>query len=149
MRLITVKRAHRQVPARHALRPAPAAADAPARVNPVKLFFFYWLPVILYAGIIFLFSSQDGRGIPALFLGQDVIFHIVEYTGFAYLIYRLIKQCRPLRKPGQALALVLLVIFIYALTDEYHQSFVPGRTAEIFDVAMDCLGGLLAGAFYR
>ncbi len=119
------------------------------RTNPVKLFFFYWLPVIFYAGIIFLFSSLSARDVPALFPAQDAVFHIIEYAGLAYLIYRLIKQYYPLAKPRQVLILALLVIFIYGLTDEYHQSFVIGRSATIFDVAMDCLGGLLTGVFYR
>lgn len=118
-------------------------------INQQKLFLFYWLPVIFYAGIIFIFSALPGKGIPALFPGQDVVFHLIEYAGFTYLISRLIKQYYPLARPGQVLVLILLVIFVYALTDEYHQSFIPGRSATIFDVATDCLGGLLTGVIYR
>ena len=43
-----------------------------------------------------------------------------------------------------ALALVLL----YALSDEYHQSFVPSRTAAIYDSLIDTLGGLTALLLY-
>ncbi len=77
------------------------------------------------------------------------MFHIVEYAVFAYLLCRLIKQYYPKAGRGQVLVLAVLIILVYALTDEYHQSFVPGRSAQILDVVMDCLGGLIAGAFYR
>lgn len=36
----------------------------------------------------------------------------------------------------------ILFCFIYAITDEFHQSFIPGRSAEIRDVLIDTLGAL-------
>jgi len=36
------------------------------------------------------------------------------------------------------------LIVVYALVDEYHQSFVPSRTASIFDSLIDMAGGLTA-----
>jgi VanZ family protein len=38
----------------------------------------------------------------------------------------------------------ILLIMIYALLDEYHQSFVPSRTASIYDSLIDVVGGLTA-----
>jgi len=38
----------------------------------------------------------------------------------------------------------LALIVVYALIDEYHQSFVPSRTASIFDSFIDIAGGLTA-----
>lgn len=37
-----------------------------------------------------------------------------------------------------------LLIVVYALTDEYHQTFVPSRTGSIYDSAIDIAGGLVA-----
>ena len=38
---------------------------------------------------------------------------------------------------------------LYGITDELHQLFVPGREASVIDVAVDTLGSLLGGIFYR
>ncbi|HXM34201.1 MAG TPA: VanZ family protein, partial [Pyrinomonadaceae bacterium] len=38
----------------------------------------------------------------------------------------------------------LVFICLYALADEYHQSFVPSRTASIYDSMIDVAGGLTA-----
>ena len=43
--------------------------------------------------------------------------------------------------------LSLLLVVLYALGDEFHQSFVPSRTASIYDSMIDTLGGLTALAF--
>lgn len=40
--------------------------------------------------------------------------------------------------------LSLIIILIYALSDEYHQSFIPGRSAQFIDIIVDFSGGLLA-----
>ena len=42
------------------------------------------------------------------------------------------------------LLLSLALVVVYALLDEYHQSFVPSRTASIFDSFIDMAGGLTA-----
>ena len=41
-------------------------------------------------------------------------------------------------------AAALLLTFLYACTDEYHQSFTPGRVASFHDVAIDTVGAWLA-----
>ena len=40
--------------------------------------------------------------------------------------------------------LALMLCVIYALTDEGHQAFVPGRTASLYDVALDSTGALFS-----
>jgi VanZ family protein len=45
-------------------------------------------------------------------------------------------------RPKQAWQVCLLV-GLYGITDEFHQSFIPGRTADALDVAADVAGGLL------
>ena len=40
--------------------------------------------------------------------------------------------------------IALLVVFLYACSDEFHQIFIPGRTAAFRDVLIDTCGGLLA-----
>ena len=45
--------------------------------------------------------------------------------------------------------MALLLIVCSALLDEFHQSFVPGRTASIYDSAIDVAGGLTALLVFR
>ena len=43
---------------------------------------------------------------------------------------------------------IMLIGCLYAFSDEYHQSFVPGRTSEIGDIIADCLGIATASVIY-
>jgi hypothetical protein len=113
------------------------------------LFVKYWVPVIIYAGLIFYLSSLPGKDIPFLFPYQDVIAHIVEYTFFALLINRALKTYNPSMIKIRRFWLVFLMAIAYAVSDEFHQSFVPNRFPSLLDVTYDGLGIFLANIFYR
>ena len=94
--------------------------------------FTVWLPVFVWAAVIFTFSS-----IPSLSTGLgtwDTILrkgaHLTEYAVLGALLYRALG-----REP-----LALAVGIAYAATDELHQYFVPGRHASPVDVAIDAVG---------
>jgi VanZ family protein len=107
----------------------------------------YWLPVVIYAGFIFTLSSVPGKNIPGLFPYQDVVFHFLEYAVFALLITRAMKGSYPRMARVKRLLLVVAFALGYALLDEFHQSFVPGRTASLADAAIDTAGSFLAACF--
>jgi VanZ family protein len=95
---------------------------------------FRWLPVLLWAGVIFAFSS-----IPSLstHLGTwDYVLrklaHMTEYAILAVLLAR--------ATGAYTLAFVLTVA--YAGTDEFHQTFVRGRHGSSIDVGIDAVGAL-------
>ena len=99
----------------------------------------YWLPVVLWAGLIFALSSiphlGTGLGVWDTVLRKGA--HLTEYAVLALLLVR------ALRREAPALALGIL----YAASDEFHQSFVRGRHASPIDVGIDSVGlliGLLA-----
>jgi len=72
--------------------------------------------------------------------------HVVEYAVFAMLVYGSSSEPRPFAwRPRRALGCILMAA-AYSLTDEFHQSFVPGRTATLADCGIDCLGSA-AGMF--
>lgn len=101
-----------------------------------------WIPVIAWAGMIFLFSSftHDVLGI----LGIKIVRkagHVVEYFVFAFLVY-VVAQRKLRKSPGTAATLAGIVPFLYALTDEFHQSFVPTRICCISDIFIDMIGVL-------
>ena len=91
-----------------------------------------WLPVVLWAAVIFALSAVPdlGTGLG----GWDVVLrkcaHASEYAVLALLLYRALD--RELE--------AFLIGFAYAITDEVHQAFVTGRHASPFDVAMDAAG---------
>jgi len=68
--------------------------------------------------------------------------HFTEYAILAYLAQRaFISSSREfLRRYWFQCA--FLLIAVYALLDEFHQSFVPSRTASIYDSAIDVAGGI-------
>jgi VanZ family protein len=91
-----------------------------------------WLPVLIWAAVIFTFSS-----IPSLSTGLgtwDTILrkgaHLTEYAVLGGLLYRALGRE----------ALALAVGIAYAATDELHQYFVRGRHASPVDVAIDAVG---------
>jgi VanZ family protein len=93
--------------------------------------------------VIFYLSSLSGESLPSVRISDKVI-HAIEFGGLAVLL------CRALRAqaPSCSLRLVALVSILatigYGLTDEFHQLFVPARTADLADAAADSLGALLA-----
>lgn len=92
--------------------------------------------------IIFLLSNQPDSDISdprRLNFGIYKLAHLVVYTVLGVLIA---GATRHLSTPRAAWwAWVLLVL--YAIGDEIHQAFVPGRTPLVTDVAIDSLGGLM------
>lgn len=71
--------------------------------------------------------------------------HFIEYTLLAILAFNaLIKDFN--KKTSFKLA--ILLVFLYACSDEFHQLFVPGRSGQIRDVLLDTLGGIF-GAFIQ
>lgn len=69
--------------------------------------------------------------------------HMSEYAVLALLVARAI-QFGAIRLKLRAVVGGLLCCAAYAATDEFHQSFVPGRTASIHDVLIDCVGAFVA-----
>ena len=109
----------------------------------------YWLPVIIYAIFIFSISSVPGQDIPSLFAYQDVLAHIIEYAILGLLIARALKASSPHMGLRKRLVWTVLLALGYALTDEFHQSFVPARFPSWCDVGYDTIGVLAAGILYR
>ena len=101
----------------------------------------HWLPVILWAGVIFALSSiprlGTGLGVWDTILRKGA--HITEYAILALLLVRAVGREAP------ALALGVL----YAASDELHQSFVRGRHASPVDVAIDAVGLLVGVIAWR
>ncbi len=112
-------------------------------------FLKFWLPVIIYATLIFCISSVPGEDIPDVFSNQSYIFHFLEYLAFAFLIKRAINEYYPKETNKRRLIMVVAIVFAYSLFDEFHQSFVPNRAASLADVFTDVLGSFLGSLIYK
>lgn len=67
----------------------------------------------------------------------------MEYACLFILFYRALKNTSNLPSPKIALWAFILTFF-YAISDEYHQTFIPGRTGTLRDVMIDTGGEILA-----
>jgi VanZ family protein len=91
-----------------------------------------WVPVVLWAGLIFALSSVPdlGTGLGIWDLVLRKLAHIAEYVILGALVYRAVRM-----EP----AAIALASF-YAATDEVHQAFVGGREGSPVDWAVDTVG---------
>ena len=104
-----------------------------------------WIPPLALMGLIFFLSAQpdlaSSRGLVDL-VARKVI-HAAEY-GVLCLLWWL--ALRPLAGERKGLLAAIAVAVVYAVTDEFHQTFVPGRLGTPVDVAIDAVGAGVAAA---
>jgi VanZ family protein len=108
-----------------------------------------WAPPLLYMGVIFFFSAQ-----PNLSTDLGLIDHIgrkiVHASEYALLCFLWWRALRTRMDRVAALIPAWAVAAAYAVTDEYHQSYVNGRHGTWVDVAIDAMGAALLALFvYR
>jgi len=151
-------------------RPAPNLSEVQPRLQnlpPVRLLWSWW-PAVLWSAIIFTastdtFSSEHTGSIiepilrwfyPHITRPQfDLIHHLIrkaahltEYFIYGLLLYRGLRRGRPGWRLSWALTSIFLAA-IYASLDEFHQSFVPSRTASPYDSLLDTIGATCAILF--
>jgi VanZ family protein len=103
-----------------------------------------WLLVITWAGVIFFLSSRPGDEFPDLGLLSKLASMVAHFAVYAVLMLFLQRALRhsDAVSPGRALAVGLALVAAYAVSDEYHQSFVPGRQPDPLDWLADMAGAL-------
>lgn len=116
--------------------------------DPKRIFIRFWFPVIVYSGIIFWVSSWPSIDTPPLIPHLDKFLHVVEFGIFGLLLGRALRRSGFKWTSRKVLFIVLVCSFFYGLSDEYHQSFVPGRNSSFIDVLADTVGGFLGGLLY-
>ena len=126
----------------------------------------YWLPVLLWMGVIFSASSDSHsaahssriiapvvrwlwpdlseEGVYGVVLLVRKCGHVAEYALLALLLWRGLhgRAKRPWRWSEAGLALGLTAL--YAASDEFHQTFVPSRQGSPWDVLLDTSSAALA-----
>lgn len=124
---------------------------------------------ILYAMLIFYLSSKSSLGDPGAILDMEILrsiihyfegydmkfilyplgiffqypdkaLHMILYAGFGFLLFYTIHNSSNPAFRNHAFLLAIIIGFLYGASDEFHQSFVPGRSASKWDLAADVLG---------
>lgn len=106
----------------------------------------YLSATIAYALLIFLLSSLSGDKTEKLYLFKhsDKIIHLLEYAVLCFLVSKALSSTLK-ENVRRYIGLIAVVIsLLYAITDEFHQSFVPGRYASMDDVFADGMGAVIS-----
>lgn len=100
-----------------------------------------WTPAVLLMAAIFFFSSRPSTSLPRFTWGDEIVKKGGHMLGYG-LLAATYWHGLGLRAGQQPLAWLLAIL--YAVSDEFHQSFVPGRHPAVLDVLVfDNLGAVL------
>jgi len=94
--------------------------------------------------VLWLFPNTTTHQLETIHLVVRKLAHFTEYAVLGILAARAFRTSPGPTIRGRWFWISLGLVVAYALVDEYHQSFVPSRTASIFDSFIDITGGLVA-----
>jgi VanZ family protein len=123
-----------------------APAPRPEAVRHGRL--LRWAPALVWAAVIFTLSSI--AALPAPPGGfTDKHAHFATYAVLAALIVWALTDRAPARTTWTVAAAAVGLASLYGASDEWHQSFVPGREVSTLDWAADTAGAVMAAAGLR
>jgi len=96
-----------------------------------------WGPFVLALAAGFTLSSMSR--VPGTEYVWDKVLHVVEFTGLGLLGLRAFHGGLTRPRLGPTLAAGITVV-LWGISDEIHQSFVPGRDASALDAVADAVG---------
>lgn len=100
--------------------------------------------MLVVMGVIFYLSHQPGDTLylPAI-PGIDKVCHLAVYALLALTVLWYFPSGRQ-KPPGMVVLQTILFCFIFGLSDEFHQSYIPYRSVSVFDLLADLAGAILA-----
>lgn len=102
-----------------------------------------FFPVLAIMASIFFLSHTPGDNLPTAFSGMDKICHASMYGALALSCLFALQpwiRVKPFPVFGAG---VILFCLLYGVSDEFHQSFIPGRSSEWQDLVADASGSIL------
>ncbi|MDO8140322.1 MAG: VanZ family protein [Candidatus Brocadiales bacterium] len=109
---------------------------------------FKCILTVVYAGIIYWESSRDTSSV-SLPYHTDKIVHFVEFGLLCLMTCWLLSSTRIGIKWIYKIILAVGIASLYGISDEFHQSFTPNRSVDIFDWFADTTGAITAGFFLQ
>lgn len=100
-----------------------------------------WGPAVLVMAVIYIASSAQGSDLPRYGTWDFIAKkggHLFGYALLAAAYFHALNKGRDVTA-GQCIG-ALFLAFLYAITDEFHQRFTPGRTPSAQDVLIDTVG---------
>ena len=108
----------------------------------MHLKFSKWIPSLLVMLIIFIFSSQPSYNLPDFDWADSIVKKGSHMLGYGFLA---LSYWYALGWKGGRRWLAWMIAVLYAITDEFHQSFAPGRHPSIWDVLIfDNFGAIIS-----
>ena len=101
-----------------------------------------WLPAVLWCTLIFVLSSQPSLPSPDQVTDKQA--HAFTYGVLALFCLMGLTGWRWRQVAGASLVAAFGIAVLYGISDEFHQSLVPGRTPDVADVAADAVGAFAA-----
>ena len=115
--------------------------------------FRYLLLSSLFAGLIVFLSSMPDQSFPGdVSVITQVLYnlaHVPAYGLLAFLWLKSFSETKFGKKYFTVTLLMLAGLFLFAISDEIHQSFVPGRTSSYMDIGLDVIGISLGFGAYK
>ena len=122
--------------------------SAPGAGPPAWRPLWRWGPAVAWAAVLFTLSSMSR--LPA---GPDAFSdkhaHLTAYAILSALIVWGLTDGAPARTTWRIAAAAVVLATLYGVTDEWHQSFVPGREVSAADLKADAIGALVAAGALR
>jgi VanZ family protein len=100
------------------------------------------LALLFYCMAIFWLSHQPSLPMPMLFEFQDKLHHFTAYFLMGVLAWRNFRHF--IKLPFSLTVVSVVFCSLYGISDEWHQSFVVGREADVWDWVADTLGASAA-----
>lgn len=113
----------------------------------MKKFLFFWLPVIIYAALIYYISSKPDLPKSVSIPHIDKAVHFIEYAILSFLLARALKQTAKLNINFRLIAVIVAIL--YGFSDEWHQLYVPGRSMDGIDLIFDGMGATIVQFLLR
>jgi VanZ family protein len=108
-----------------------------------------WAPVIALSALIVYLSGQSHLPeVGPSFPERDKVIHGGVYAVWGLLFLFAARRQWPRLGLASGVALATLAAALFGLSDEFHQSFVPDRTADVFDLLADTVGGFCGALAY-
>jgi VanZ family protein len=105
----------------------------------------WWAATAVYAAAIFVMSSTAHPfGVQRLPPGVDKVIHAAVFGGLSVTVWMALRSSAPGVSPIRLSVLALFSATLYGVSDEFHQSFVPGREMDALDVMADGIGACVA-----
>jgi VanZ family protein len=107
-------------------------------------FLWAWGPALIWMAVTFYISHQSVVSIP---MGApDYVAHGVSYAGLGAMLMRGFAGGRLSAMSWRWVLAATLIASLYGVSDEFHQSFIPGRLPSLSDIVADTIGALIGAS---